>query len=226
MKTVICSLQFLQSCRNFPFSVLETAKLQRLQAATRDQTLQFRGDDSSLFSLDLADNDSTSSMEEVEMPGKLSENVRAMTAIATQIALENVSVTHYALRVISRMLDSVKEEEEHDDLVDKVCKKLINRPNSTYSKLWLQNMTYQQDVRRKKCPYDSRLCRLVMGEDVELWNLSWLKPEYAKDFPQSTIIDKEALAKVSHVITFRETRSYWDWLESLDREGLTSLATI
>ena len=50
--------------------------------------------------------------------------------------------------------------------------------------------------------------------------------EYAKDFPQSTIIDKEALAKVSHVITFRETRSYWDWLESLDREGLTSLATI
>lgn len=179
-----------------------------------------------VFSIDLADNDSTSSMEEVEMPGKLSENVRAMTAIATQIALENVSVTHYALRVISRMLDSVKEEEEHDDLVDKVCKKLINRPNSTYSKLWLQNMTYQQDVRRKKCPYDSRLCRLVMGEDVELWNLSWLKPEYAKDFPQSTIIDKEALAKVSHVITFRETRSYWDWLESLDREGLTSLATI
>lgn len=55
MKTVICSLQFLQSCRNFPFSVLETAKLQRLQAATRDQTLQFRGDDSSLLSLDFSD---------------------------------------------------------------------------------------------------------------------------------------------------------------------------
>ena len=55
MKTVICSLQFLQSCRNFPFSVLETAKLQRLQAATRDHPFQFRGDDSSLFSLDLPD---------------------------------------------------------------------------------------------------------------------------------------------------------------------------
>lgn len=55
MKTVICSLQFLQSCRNFPFSVLETAKLQRLQAATRDYPLQFRGDDSLLFSLDFPD---------------------------------------------------------------------------------------------------------------------------------------------------------------------------
>ena len=55
MKTVICSLQFLQSCRNFPFSVLETAKLQRLQAATRDHPLQFRGDDLSSLSLDFSD---------------------------------------------------------------------------------------------------------------------------------------------------------------------------
>ena len=55
MNTTICSLQFLQSCRNFPFSVLETAKLQRLQAATRDHPLQFRGDDSLLFSLDFPD---------------------------------------------------------------------------------------------------------------------------------------------------------------------------
>ena len=55
MNTTICSLQFLQSCRNFPFSVLETAKLQRLQAATRDHPLQFRGDDSLLLSLDFPD---------------------------------------------------------------------------------------------------------------------------------------------------------------------------
>lgn len=54
MNTTICSLQFLQSCRNFPFSVLETAKLQRLQAATTDHPLQFRGDNSSLFSLDFS----------------------------------------------------------------------------------------------------------------------------------------------------------------------------
>ena len=55
MNTTICSLQFLQSCRNFPFSVLETAKLQRLQAATRGHPLQFRVDGSLSFSLDLPD---------------------------------------------------------------------------------------------------------------------------------------------------------------------------
>ena len=43
MNTTICSLQFLQSCRNFPFSVLETAKLQRLQAATRGSSVAVWG---------------------------------------------------------------------------------------------------------------------------------------------------------------------------------------
>lgn len=39
-------------------------------------------------------------------------SIRAMSAICTQIALENVGCSHYALRVISHMIDSLKDMRE------------------------------------------------------------------------------------------------------------------
>jgi hypothetical protein len=150
---------------------------------------------------------------EVESPGKLCENIKAMSAICTQIALENVSVAHYALRVISRMTDSIKDIDYRNEIIDKVCRKLINQPNSTYNKLWLQNMTYLQDVQNNASPYDIRLCKVVMGEKVQLWNNSWLKDDLIRNFPQDSVVNKEVLAKVTPIITFRETRAYNEAIE-------------
>ena len=102
-------------------------------------------------------------------------SVRAMSAVCVQIALENVGCSHYALRVLSRMVDSLEEEQEKRDIIDKVYTKLCNQPNSDYNQLWLQNITYQNDKKKGVSPYNIRLCKVVMGENVELWNNSWLK---------------------------------------------------
>ena len=135
-------------------------------------------------------------------------SVRAMSAVATQIALENVSASHYALRALSRMVNSLKNDTEKVDIIAKVYAKLRKQPNSTYSQLWLQNITFQRDKKQRKCPYDMRLCHLVMGEKVELWNNSWLKPALTARLPLASIVDKETLKKVTPVITFRESRVY------------------
>ena len=58
----------------------------------------------------------------------------------------------------------------------------------------------------------ARLCKVVMGEDVQLWNNGWLNCDLTKDFPQSSVVDEETLAKVTPVITFRETRIYTEYL--------------
>lgn len=134
--------------------------------------------------------------------------VRAMSAVATQIALENVSASHYALRVLSRMVNSLENDREKVDIIAKVYTKLRNQPNSIYSQLWLQNITYQRDKKLRQCPYDMRLCRLVMGKKEELWNNSWLKQEVTAQLQLDTIVDKGTLKKVTPIITFRETRAY------------------
>ena len=84
-----------------------------------------------------------------------------------------------------------------------------NQPNSSYNQLWLQNMTYTQDKKQGTSPYTLRLCQLVAGKAVEpLWNNDWLKTELLTNIPYDSVVDEDALKKVTPVITFRETRRY------------------
>lgn len=140
-------------------------------------------------------------------------SVRAMSAVCVQIALENVGCCHYALRVLSRMVDSLEDEQEKWDIIDQVYAKLCNQPNSDYNQLWLQNITYQKDKKKGTSPYNIRLCKVVMGENVELWNNSWLKKDLIKNYKQTSVVCNEVIKKVTPIITFRETRAYLETTE-------------
>ena len=136
-------------------------------------------------------------------------SIRAMSAICAQIAFENVNCCHYALRVLSRMVDSMKDENEKSTIVNLVYSKLCTRPNSDYDQLWLQNMTYQRDKKLESSPYSLRLCQLVAGKDIEpLWNNEWLKPNMYSALHYDNVVDTETLKMVTPVITFRERRAY------------------
>ena len=136
-------------------------------------------------------------------------SVHAMSAVCAQIALENVGCCHYALRVLSRMVDSLKDEKEKSAIISLVYSKLCNQPNSDYNQLWLQNMTYQRDKKKGTSPYKVRLCRVVAGDkNVELLNNEWVKPQFLSDLHTNGIIDEKTLKKVTPVITFRERRAY------------------
>lgn len=136
-------------------------------------------------------------------------SIRAMSAICTQIALENVGCCHYALRVLSRMVDSLKDKNEKSAIISLVCSKLCNQPNSDYNQLWLQNITYQQDKKNGTSPYNMRLCCVVAGDKcVELWNNKWVKPELLSNLHVNRIVNAETLKKVTPVIMFRERRAY------------------
>ena len=154
----------------------------------------------------LVKTDQKKAQEPYYIPGG---SVRAMSAVCTQIALENVGCSHYALRIISRMIDSLKDMSEKQSIIDLVYNKLCNQPNSDYNQLWLQNMTYTQDQKNGTSPYSLRLCKLVMGNIEEpLWNNGWIRAEFVQNMPIESIVNKETLKKVTPVITFRETRRY------------------
>lgn len=156
---------------------------------------------------------------ELEVSGKIRENIAPMCAICTQIAIENVSYVHYALRVASRLLETLEDESLRASLVAKISKKLCSLPNNSYYQMWLQNMTYRYDTKNGNTPYDARLCHVVMGEDVQLWNNSWLKSELTNNFPQCSVVNQETLAKVTPIITFREVRAYYKVLCEAEAEG-------
>ena len=120
-----------------------------------------------------------------------------------------VGCTHQVLRIISRMIDSLKDMDKKRSIIDLVYHKLCNQPNSSYNQLWLQNMTYTHDKKQGTSPYTLRLCQLVAGKTIDpLWNNDWLKSKLTINIPYETIVDGDTLKKVTPVITFRETRRY------------------
>ena len=142
-------------------------------------------------------------------------SVRALSAVCTQIALENVGCSHYALRIISRMIDSLKDMDEKRSIINLVYHKLCNQPNSSYNQLWLQNITYTQDKKQGTSPYTLRLCQLVAGKVIApLWDNDWLKTELTTNIPYDSVVDGETLKKVTPVITFRENRAYNESFEN------------
>ena len=131
-------------------------------------------------------------------------SVRAMSAVCVQIALENVGCCHYALRVLSRMVDSLEDEQEKWEIINKVYVKLCNQPNSDYNQLWLQNITYQNDKKKGTSPYNIRLCQLVANKNIEpLWNNQWLEQSLHSSLPYDSIVNREILKKITSVITLK-----------------------
>mgnify|MGYP004444346233 CR=1 FL=1 len=137
------------------------------------------------------------------------ENIKAMSAIATQIAIENVLCGHYALGVISRLL-SVVTDNEKKDIITLVRTKLCAQPNSDYMQLWMQAITYSMDKESKQCPYTLPLCKIVMGRKAVVWNNDWIKSEFREKFPVMRMCNKKTLKESGSVITFKERRAYYE----------------
>lgn len=137
----------------------------------------------------------------------IKENIKVLCAISTQIAIENVACSHYALELISKLISSVNDIEKKDLLL-LIRSKVLLQPNSQYLELWLQNMTYQIDKGSKTSPYTLSLCKIVAGNNVDIWNTSWLKLEYTRHFPLKKICISKVLKEARTVITFKERRKY------------------
>ena len=85
---------------------------------------------------------------------------------------------------------------------------MLKQPNNDYTQLWLQTLTHSMDKSAKKSPYTNDLCKIVMGEKVNLWNLDWLKDEYKKQFPIARICNKKKLQEGGTEIKFKQRVDY------------------
>lgn len=146
-----------------------------------------------------------------EIQNHLWENKPVMIAIAAQIAEENVGSAHYALRVASQILADMKEDEmeKKRELIRLIYEKLRFQPNSSFTQVWLQNITHSSDDwSGDRTPYDMPLCRLVAGQSECLWNNSWLKKGIAAGLPIESIVDREVLEETGQIISFNERIPY------------------
>lgn len=156
--------------------------------------------------------------EEQERPGTIKEDIMAMSAIAAQIAAENLTGAHYALKVISQMLSTISdkqvadgEQASKDEIVTKVLNRLGSMQNSDYLKIWLQNLAAKAEYKGEYSFADGKgngLCHLVCGADANLWNNSFLAPAYLEGFDATAVVDDAVLHNDTPVMQFKHRFSY------------------
>lgn len=152
--------------------------------------------------------------------GTIKEDIMAMSAIAAQIAAENLNSAHYALKVISQMLSTISDEQvengeqaSKDEIVTKVLNRLGSMQNSDYLKIWLQNLAVKAEYKGDYSFADGKgngLCHLVCGADANLWNNSFLEPEYLEGFSAAAVVDASVLHNDTPVMQFKHRFSYDD----------------
>ncbi len=155
-----------------------------------------------------------------ERLGTIIEDIMAMSAIAAQIAAENLNSAHYALKVISQMLSTISDEQvengeqaSKDEIVTKVLNRLGSMQNSDYLKIWLQNLAVKAEYKGDYSFADGKgngLCHLVCGADANLWNNSFLTPAYLEGFDATAVVDDAVLYNDTPVMQFKHRFSYDD----------------
>lgn len=164
-----------------------------------------------------------------ERLGTIIEDIMAMSAIAAQIAAENLTGAHYALKVISQMLSTISDEQvengeqaSKDEIVTKVLNRLGSMQNSDYLKIWLQNLAVKAEYKGDYSFADGKgngLCHLVCGADANLWNNSFLAPAYLEGFDATAVVDDAVLHNDTPVMQFKHRFSYdADAVDEIDEE--------
>lgn len=153
-----------------------------------------------------------------ERLGTIIEDIMAMSAVAAQIAAENLNSAHYALKVISQMVSTISDEQvengeqaSKDEIVTKVLNRLGSMQNSDYLKIWLQNLAVKADYKGDYSFADAKgngLCHLVCGADANLWNNSFLAPAYLEGFDATAVVDDAVLHNDTPVMQFKHRFSY------------------
>lgn len=195
--------------RRYPNSGQLVSQLEAFSKRVEDQ-LSTKTKTSVVKTIDLESGKVSEETEIKEVKGHLWENISAMVAIAVEIAANNLRAANNALKIASQLLADMREEDQQkkQEIIGLIYKKLKRIPNSAFLQVWLQNITHTTDDWSKGEIYDMPLCKVVAEQPVSLWNNQWLIPEIASTFPQSSIIDREALAKTGQVITFKAKRQY------------------
>ncbi|EJX08899.1 hypothetical protein EVA_02992 [gut metagenome] len=153
--------------------------------------------------------------EAIRIPGG---SIRAMVAIATQIALENVSIAQYTQPLMKQLINCLgdKQLEEQCEMYSLVYEKLHTLHNADYLLIWLQNLTYTLDAATGNTTrYESPLCKLVMNEMSDpVWDCSWLLPELSEELPYDKIVNRKVLKAMTKVVHITQPTNYNDAEES------------
>ncbi len=125
-------------------------------------------------------------------------NPCVLISIAVDIAYTSPRAFPVCAAIISMLLSVLASDKERIAVIKKVHSKLSQMPNTGIMEIWLQRICHSMEPNHK---YQEKLCHLVKGEKIVVWNNDWITCAKLKTAVNpSKIIQKAKLRALKPVV--------------------------
>lgn len=131
-----------------------------------------------------------------------------LCAILTAIAKDNPRTYGIVAAIISLIIDRASHEERME-IINDVYKKISKWPNSGLLLVWLQRITLKVD---QQINYDDKLCKMVSGDSIEIWNNDWLDPSLLVGFSSDLVVSRDIIEKMNLTIDKKEVSPFYKYM--------------
>jgi hypothetical protein len=121
-----------------------------------------------------------------------------LISIAIDIGYNSPRCFPACAAIVSKVLSTLPTKEEKVVAVDRIRKKLEQLPNNGHLEVWLQRISHYFNP---KLAYGEKLCNLVEGKEVALWNNSWITDATLKaKADPSSIVNRRRLKALRPIV--------------------------
>jgi len=130
------------------------------------------------------------------------ENLSVLISIVVDIAYHNPRTYPISIAILSKLFNLLDNIETIQDIVKKVINKFDNIPNTGHMQIWLQRATIKlTDIEQN---YNEKICKVVSGENISLWNNEWLHQSMIDIITANPIIEDEVIENIDSTINYDE----------------------
>jgi RNA-directed DNA polymerase len=143
------------------------------------------------------------------IPRKSLQNPMQLISIAIDIGYNSPRCFPACAAIVSRLLSMLPTKNAKVVAVGRIRKRLAQLPNNGHLEVWLQRISYSFDP---KLAYEEKLCGLVEGKKLDLWNSSWITDAaLSTGVDPSRIVNKKQLRHLRPIVPRREFEPFIEY---------------
>ena len=137
------------------------------------------------------------------------DNLLVLFSILVDILYKNPRVYPVGCSILAKLLSLETDSGIKSRIVFSIKKKFEMIPNIGHLQVWLQRITIKSTLEEK---YDEKLCEIVSGKAVEIWNVDWMKGNIKSVFKNTPIVDRNKVEEMSAIPEPQEIKVFDNYI--------------
>jgi RNA-directed DNA polymerase len=127
----------------------------------------------------------------------IQQNPFVLISYIVDIAFKNPRAYSICAAILSKLISFIDKKENKLEIISKIKDKFKKIPNTGLLEVWLQRISIKVD---KNVEFEERLCQVIAGNSMEIWNSDWLKKEIRSLINKTSIVDNNTIRTLDEII--------------------------